>query len=155
MKRDSKLSSVLHLLLHMAHNESPLTSEELARYLGTNPVVVRRVLASLRDSGYVVSVKGHGGGWSIACDLHRVTLLDIYRAVGSPTVFAMANRTDQTECLVEKVVNHALDDAFREAEARLISRLDEVSLADLARDFSQHMKSLKAAVNHTYQCANK
>lgn len=155
MKRDSKLSSVLHLLLHMAHNEDPLTSEELARYLDTNPVVVRRMLASLRDSGYVDSVKGHGGGWSITCDLHRVTLLDIYRAVGSPAVFAMANREDQTECLVEKVVNHALDDAFREAEARLMARFGEVSLADLARDFSRHMKNRKVAATRSYQCANK
>lgn len=139
MKRDSKLSSVLHVLLHMAHSECPLTSEELALYLGTNPVVVRRVLASLRDRGYVVSVKGHGGGWSIACDLHKVTLLDVYRAIGSPTVFAIANRMDQTKCLVEKVVNHALNEAFREAEELLITRLGEVHLADLARNFSLHM----------------
>jgi len=139
----------------MAHNGHPLTSAELARYLDSNSVVVRRVLASLRARGYVDSVKGHGGGWSITCDLRQVTLLDIYHAVGSPTLFAMVNRMDQTACLVEKVVNHALDDAFQKAEARLIARLSEVSLADLARDFSQHMTSLKTASNHTYQCANK
>lgn len=141
MKRDSKLSSVLHVILHMAHAEGPLTSEDLARCLGTNPVVVRRVLASLRDQGYVASVKGHGGGWSIACDLDRVSLLDIYRAVGSPTVFAMGNRADCTECFVEMAVNHALDAAFREAEDRLVARFGEVSLGDLARDFTRRMKT--------------
>jgi len=155
MKKDSKLSSVLHVLLHMAHNERPLTSDELALYLGTNPVVVRRVLGSLRDSGYVASVKGHGGGWSIACDLHTVTLLDVYHAVGSPSIFAMANRMDQTVCLVEKVVNSALDEAFQEAEALLINRLGDVSLADLAKNFSQQMKALKQTPDSAYQCANK
>lgn len=143
MKRDSKLSSVLHVLLHMTNNKGPLTSEELALCLHTNPVVVRRVLASLRDSGYVASVKGHGGGWSIDCDLSRVTLLDIYHSIGSPTIFAMGNRSDQTKCLVEAVVNQALDEAFREAEMLLINRLGEVSLAVLAQNFSLHMMNLK------------
>ncbi len=153
MKRDSKLSSVLHVLLHMAHNKGPLTSEELAVCLDTNPVVVRRVLASLRDSGYVTSVKGHGGGWSIDCDLGRVTLLDVYRSIGSPTVFAMGNRLDQTQCLVEAVVNHALDEAFREAEVLLINRLGEVSLEVLAHKFSLGMMDIKS-VDSIHQCAN-
>ena len=48
MKRDSKLSSVLHVLLHLAHSERPMTSEQMAAMLGTNPVLVRRVLAGLR-----------------------------------------------------------------------------------------------------------
>jgi DNA-binding IscR family transcriptional regulator len=36
----------------MAHGERPFTSEELAVCLDTNPVLVRRVLAGLRDRGY-------------------------------------------------------------------------------------------------------
>lgn len=139
MKRDSRLSSVLHVLLHMAHSERPLTSEALARYLDTHPVVVRRVLASLREQGYVESVKGHGGGWSICCDLRSVSLRDIYDAVGAPAVFAMGHRAEQSTCLVEQAVNRALDEAFGEAEALLIARLERVSLADLAADFSRGM----------------
>jgi Rrf2 family protein len=139
MKRDSRLSSVLHVLLHMAHSERPLTSEELARYLDTHPVVVRRVLASLREQGYVESAKGHGGGWSICCDLRNVSLRDIYDAVGAPALFAMGHRAERSACLVEQAVNRALDEAFGEAEALLIARLERVSLADLAADFSRGM----------------
>jgi len=139
MKRDSKLSSVLHVLLHMAHSDRPLTSEELAGYLDSHSVVVRRVLANLRELGYVDSVKGHGGGWTITCDLDTVTLRDIYDAVGSPAVFAMGNRADNPECLVEQAVNEALDDAFREAQALLIDRLATISLADLLSDFGRRL----------------
>ena len=137
MRRDSKLSSILHVLLHMAHSERPLTSEELAGYLGTNPVLVRRVLAGLRERGYVGSGKGHGGGWNITCDLRQVTLRDIYEALGSPTVFAMGNRVDHPECLVEKVVNQSLASAFDEAEALLIERFKDVTLADLSERFNR------------------
>ena len=94
-------------------------------------------MAGLRERGYVASVKGHGGGWRIVCDLHRVTLQDIYVAVGSPTIFAMGNRVDQPGCLVEQVVNQSLAGAFDEAEALLIQRFGAVTLADLAERFSQ------------------
>jgi DNA-binding IscR family transcriptional regulator len=137
MRKDSKLSSILHVLLHMAHSEHPLTSEELSRYLETNPVLVRRVLAGLRERGYVGSGKGHGGGWTITCDLRQVTLRDIYEALGSPTVFAMGNRVDHPECLVEKVVNQSLASAFDEAEALLIERFKDVTLADLSERFNR------------------
>lgn len=136
MRRDSKLSSVLHLLLHMAHSDRPLTSDELAGFLQTNPVLVRRTLAGLRERGYVGSGKGHGGGWIVTADLRRVTLRDIYEAVGSPTVFAMGNRVDHPECLVEKVVNQSLASAFDDAEALLISRFAGVTLAELSERFN-------------------
>ncbi len=136
MRRDSKLSSILHLLLHMAHSKRPLTSDELAGFLQTNPVLVRRTLAGLRERGYVGSEKGHGGGWIVTVDLHAVTLLDIYQGVGSPTVFAMGNRDDAPACLVERVVNASLTDAFDEAEALLISRFAGITLADLSERFN-------------------
>lgn len=137
MKRDSKLSSVLHVLLHLAHSDRPMTSEQMAAMLGTNPVLVRRVLAGLRERGYISSERGHGGGWSITCDLARVTLRDVYDAVGAPTVFAMGNRNERSACLVEQVVNASLESAFQEAEQLLVQRLGEVSLADLSRDFNR------------------
>lgn len=137
MKTDSRLSSVLHVLLHMAHAGRPLTSEELADCLQTNPVVVRRTLAGLRELGYVNSVKGHGGGWSINCDLAKLSLRDVYDALGAPSVFAMGYREDNPACLVEQAVNRALDGALREAETLLIDRLAGVSLADLSADFDR------------------
>lgn len=137
MKCDSRLSSVLHVLLHMAHSDRPLTSEALAEYLHTNPVVVRRVLAGLRGSGLVASAKGPGGGWSISCDPKTVTLRDVYDAVGAPPLFAIGNRKDNPRCLVELAVNNAVNDALHDAEALLIRRFASVSLAGLSADFNR------------------
>src|SRR5262249_4782566 len=120
MKRDSRLSGVLHVLLHMAEQDGPVTSEALARAMRTNPVVVRRTMAGLKAAGYVRSDKGHGGGWTIACDLAAVTLGDVHAALGSPSPFAIGNRSAAPDCLVEQAVNAALDGALREAEALLL-----------------------------------
>jgi DNA-binding IscR family transcriptional regulator len=100
----------------MAEDDTPKTSEALARAMCTNPVVVRRIMAGLREQGLVSSEKGHGGGWRIACDLNNVTLRDIYGALGEPDILAMGNRTDMPGCLVEQAVNAALGKAFDEAE---------------------------------------
>jgi DNA-binding IscR family transcriptional regulator len=135
MRRDSRLSGVLHVLLHMAEQPTPKTSEALARAMNTNPVVIRRIMAGLRDRGFVRSEKGHGGGWTIARNLDQVTLRDIYEALGKPEVFAMGNRTEAPGCLVEQAVNAALGEAFDAAEAHLLRRFGEVTLAQLSADF--------------------
>lgn len=139
MRRDSKLSGVLHVLLHMLGMKAPATSEQLARVMGTNPVVVRRVMAGLRDQGFVRSAKGHGGGWTVACDPAAVTLADIYKAVGEPALVAMSHRTQMPQCLVEQAVNRALDGAFREIEAVFQTHLGAVTLAALSADFNRRL----------------
>lgn len=139
MKRDSKLSAILHVLLHMAEMDEPATSESLAQAMHTNPVVVRRLMAGLRQAGFVSSAKGHGGGWVLSCPLSTVTLADIHAAVGAPALLAFGNRTESPGCIVEQAVNTALDGACREAEALLLARLGRITLADLSKDFHRRM----------------
>ncbi|ALG70887.1 hypothetical protein VY88_04570 [Azospirillum thiophilum] len=142
MRQDSRLSRMLHVLIHMDRHDGALTSEVIAAMLNTNPVVIRRTMAGLRDAGYVRSEKGHGGGWRLARPLDGITLLDIHLALGEPTVFAIGPTDDDPSCLVEQAVNAALDDALREAEAVLIRRLGMVTLADLAADFDRRFTAL-------------
>lgn len=139
MRRDSRLSGVLHVLLHLAEQQEPVTSEALAKAMRTNPVVIRRIMAGLRSDGYVRSEKGHGGGWTLACDLSQVTLRDIYAALGKPSLLAVGNRTETPGCLVEKVVNAALDQAFRNAEEALLAHLCSVTLAQLRIAFRERL----------------
>jgi len=144
MKKDSRLSGVLHVLLHLAEHQSehqsPMTSESLAKAMDTNPVVIRRILAGLREQGYVSSEKGHGGGWTLTCDWEQISLRDVYVALGSPSLLAIGSRTEAPVCLVEQAVNAALNKTFEEAEALLVSRFDEVTLAMLSADFLQRFE---------------
>ena len=76
--------------------------------MSTNPVVLRRLLAGLREAGLVASAKGHGGGWMMAAPLERVTLHDVHLALGSPSLISSGFRQDQPVCLVAQVVNDSL-----------------------------------------------
>lgn len=135
------------MLLHMAEHDGPVTSEVLARAMNTNPVVIRRIMSGLRDAGYLASEKGHGGGWTIACDLGEMTLRDVYVALGSPEILAMSNRTEAPGCLVEQAVNSALGEAFDEAEALLLRRFGEVTLAALSADFHSRLAAIGGSLN--------
>jgi DNA-binding IscR family transcriptional regulator len=91
----------------------------------------------------VRSEKGHGGGWTLVCDLSKVTLRDVYVALGSPALLAMGNRTEAPGCLVEQAVNAALGKAFDDAEALLLARLGEVTLAMLSEDLGRRLGGRK------------
>lgn len=152
MKRDSRLSNILHALLHMAEHEArtgtPMTSDQLALCLSTNPVVVRRTMAGLREQGLVTSEKGHGGGWRLARPLDRVTLGQVHEALGGNGLIPDGPPVETDGCLVEAAVNDALSDTYAAARALLLARLNDITLADLAADFSRRMAAHPERTTH-------
>lgn len=138
MKRDSKLSLALHALGHIAASAgTALRSDDLARIGPTNPVVVRRVLGLLRDAGLVTSAKGHAGGWRLAKAADRITVADVYRALGEHLDPAPgAGPENPPTCAIERALHSAWDDAIAQAEAALLYRLSKVSIAELSGSFA-------------------
>jgi DNA-binding IscR family transcriptional regulator len=146
MKKDSRLSTVLHILLHMHIYAKPMTSEQLAQCAGTNPVVIRRMMGLLREQQLVSSTAGHGGGWSLTEKLTDITLRQLHDALGEPAIFAIGNRNERPECLIEQAVNAALSDAFDEAEALLLAHFGRIRLAELLADAEKRNKGGKNAI---------
>lgn len=144
MRYDSRLPRVLHALLHLEKMEEPATSEEIGQMLNTNAAVVRRTMAGLREQGYVRSTKGHRGGWTLAKPLSEITLLGIYEALGSPTLFAVGQSEDAPACLMEQAANAATGQALEQAAARFSESLAAITMADLAKDFAKRLSSRKS-----------
>lgn len=154
MKRDRRLSVALHLLIHLGDAESPITSEALARQSDSHAVVMRRTLAGLREAGIVRSEKGHGGGWTLGRPLEKITLGDVYEALGLSSAFALGHRTESPGCLVERAVNEAIGSALTEAEALLMKRFHELTLAELARGIRQAGKH-RGKQAHDVRCDDR
>ena len=108
-----------------------MTSAELALCMDTNPVVVRRTMAGLRDSGFVHSEKGHGGGWVIARPLAEISLLDIHESLGEPDVIGFSNKDEMSGCLIEQAVNRELNATMEEMRAVFNARMRTITLADI------------------------
>lgn len=135
MRKDSRLSRMLHVLVHMHHQTNPLTSDQIALMLHTNPVVVRRTMAILKAEGFVSSGKGHGGGWQLATPLAQITLLDIHKALKEGSLFTIGLTDEHDQCPIEHAVNHAIDDVLQAAEALVLERFSQVTLDSLASDY--------------------
>ncbi|WP_108398160.1 Rrf2 family transcriptional regulator [Devosia submarina] len=141
MRYDSRLPRVLHALLHLDQMDAPATSDLIAQMLQTNGSTVRRTMAGLRRAGIVVAIKGHGGGWSLGKPLSEISLLEIYQALGSPTLFAIGTDGDKTTCVLARAANSATSDALAKARQHFEEELKGVSVADLVANWKPDMAS--------------
>ncbi|MEM8980935.1 MAG: Rrf2 family transcriptional regulator [Pseudomonadota bacterium] len=132
MKRNSRLSLALHTLSHMAGDPDKLrTSADIAAHAGTNPVVVRRVLGKLRESGLLRSEKGHAGGWQLARAPEQITLADVYLALDEQ--FVASNIDPKTpDCSVEHALQRRVTHVLEGVERSLVQKLSETTITDVA-----------------------
>lgn len=133
MKSKDRLSAAVHALLRLAELRDSITAEELASSLEVNPVVLRQTLVGLFDSGIVRTERGNNA-WTLGREPVSISLRDVYVALGEPSLFVLRNRSEMSECLVEKSVDDVLASAFADAQAMLVERLGSLSLASLAAD---------------------
>lgn len=152
MPRDSRMSRLLHVLIHMDRHLDQPTSEQISLMLGTNPVVVRRMLSGLRNMGLITSEKGHGGGWKLSRSLEDITLLDVYLALGEPSLFNIGPSSDHPDCLVEQAVDARMAETMGEAEALLKNRFSAITIADLANDFEGRLSKCEGEPAHKGRC---
>jgi Rrf2 family protein len=137
MKRNSRLSLALHALGHMAAEPDRMrTSADIAAHAGTNPVVVRRVLGSLREAGLLVSEGGHSGGWRLARSPKEITLADVYLALDER--LAPADAEDAAhDCKVAHAFHRRVSRAMAEVERSLVQKLGETTIFEI-RETAEH-----------------
>jgi DNA-binding IscR family transcriptional regulator len=128
----------------MAEAGMPMTSKEIASRMSTDPAVVRRTMAGLRNAGIVRSEKGHGGGWSLKRALENVTMRDVYEALDITDVFTIGTRTESPGCFVEQTVNRAMKAALDASESVLLQQLGGVSLAAIAAEVASRGANARA-----------
>ena len=81
MKISSRFTMAIHMFACIdTFTEQKMTSDFMAGSIGTNPVIVRKILQQLKAAGLVEVSRGTGGV-TITRPLNEITFLDIYRAV--------------------------------------------------------------------------
>ena len=127
--KSKRLSVALHTLVHLADRPAETrTSEDLARCAETNPVVIRRTLAGLRDAGFVRSIAGPGGGWTLARSPDAISLGEVCRALGE-RLLQPVDLAPRAGCRVQAAATEVLGGFMNDAEALLLEQLDTVSVA--------------------------
>jgi DNA-binding IscR family transcriptional regulator len=128
----TRFSVGIHILLLVASDPpGESTSVRLARSIGTNPVVVRRI-AGLLSRGGLISVQRGPGGASLTRPAEAITLRDVWRAIhpAREKLVRVHGRASET-CPIGQRVPVLLRARFDAAEAAMLDDLARTTLADL------------------------
>ena len=135
MRASSQFTMAVHLLACVSvFSDRRVTSDLIASSIGTNPVVVRRLLQRLKASDIVEVTRG-AGGITLALPAERITLLDVFNAVGEPEGTEGAlfrfHENPNPACPVGRGIHRALDPQLERARKAFERELASATLADV------------------------
>jgi len=108
------------------------TSEYMAKSINTNPVVVRRILSTLREAGYVSSQPGVGGGISLNVSPDAITLLDVYQLFEQGDLFPLHTNPPMQQCPSGGTIQQVLKPIYDQAREAMCNVLKATTIAELA-----------------------
>jgi Rrf2 family protein len=132
MSASTRFSVAVHLLCALAWlGEQGATSAELAESVNTNPVVLRRVLGQLAEAGLVQGQPGRRGGYTLGKRPERISLRDVYRALGESGPLALHEHPENEACPVSCGIKPLLGGVLERADRALQDELARTRIADL------------------------
>lgn len=141
MAANTRFAVAVHTLGMLAFgDELNVTSDDVAKSVGTNPVVVRRLLAQLTRQGLVTVKLGAAGGARLTRSPEQITLADIYRALDEGPLFQVPMLGETHECAVGRNVGPILTGVLLKAEKGLLAELQTVTLADVIGKVMRRVK---------------
>ena len=142
---NSRFSTAVHILTLIASvpPHERVTSEFIAGSVGTNPVVIRRQLALLREAGIVESKGARGGGWTLGRDAATIKLSEVKKALGSETEFRMHRSEPHPNCAVGQNVREVLGQVYSEADAAVMKALRGWTIKDILNSVQQMLHNIK------------
>lgn len=129
---DLRFPTALQMVLSLAvaqETGARCTSSELAKGLGANAVLVRKLLIPLARDGVVATNAGKNGGVRLARRPDQITLRDIYRAVTDDKRL-FTGRTDvPSVCVVSANIDAFFGSLAGRAEQAVLGLLAEQTIA--------------------------
>lgn len=131
MQANKSFSVAIQMLVFMTYKgEERYSSSVLADSVKTNPVVIRRQLAKLKEAQIVDSGNGPTGGFFLTKKPEDINLWEVYLATREHEFF---NRPKPNpDCVVSSNLKYLVDDTFHDAEYAMQPVFENVSIADLS-----------------------
>ena len=127
------VSAHILALLSFAPSGRVYTSALVGRSVNTNPVVVRRLMGTLKKAGLITIVRGKGGA-ALSRPAEDITLLDVFNAIvpaAKRCPFEL-HQNPSSRCFVGKNIHDALEMPLAKARNALQESLATTTIADIA-----------------------
>ena len=135
MSDSQRFPVALHALAFLAHRGASgpaqaVSSAALAASMPTNPVVVRRVTATLARAGLIATRAGAAGGAWLSKPANEISLDQVLAAVGGCANFGCPP-PGVKGCPVGERIPEAVRWALQAADLAATRRLSQITVADL------------------------
>jgi Rrf2 family protein len=127
----------LRCLIQVARQRGPdpLTIPEIAEREGISPEYAAKLMRALRQSNFVLSTRGAGGGYRLARPATEITAWQVVQALGGslfPAEFCDTHPGQLRDCVHSS--GCSLRGLWSTVESAIRNVLQNATLADLARD---------------------
>ena len=142
MQISSRFTMAIHMFACIeTFKNKKMTSEFLASSIGTNPVIVRKLLIQLKKTGLLKVLRGTGGV-IISRPLDKITLLDIYKSVecNKGDELFHFHENPSNNCPVGRNIHSSLDDKLNQVQKAMEDELDKITLNDVINDLNTCIK---------------
>lgn len=131
MRVSTRFSDSIHILAFIdIYQKEKLSSELIASSIETSPVVVRRLMGTLREAGLIDTKKGTAEP-KLSKNPREITLLDVYLAVeGDKQLFTLDTNTNP-DCIVGGNIQKVLGAYYEDAKMAALRKFNNVSLQDI------------------------
>lgn len=140
MHISTKCSIAIHCLIFIyEYGESKkVTSQLLSMSTGSNAVIIRNILSSLRKEG-IVSIKFGTGGATLNCPLNEITLYRIYKAIEPDFISKLIGIHTLLSplCPVGRNIHAVLNHSYEKIQNDLCKSLQNITMEDIIRDYNQ------------------
>ena len=108
-----------------------MTSEDIARSVGTNASYIRKIIGLLKKKNIIESHRGICG-YTLKLKAEELTLLQIYQAVNETEAMGLfdLHQNPNDQCIVGRHIKPVLTDMFMEMEETVALALSGKTLAD-------------------------
>ena len=134
MQISSRFTVALHIFtcVETFKDDYKVTSDFLASSIGTNPVIIRKILTQLQGAGLIKVLRGTGG-IEVTRNLSEISFFDVYQAI-EPVEDGDLFRFHENPsplCPVGRNIHALLDDKLSSIQNAMETEMKKYTLDDL------------------------
>ena len=134
MQISSRFTVALHIFtaVDVFKDDYKVTSDFLAGSIGTNPVIIRKLLTQLKNAGLITVARGTGG-IELTKELSEISFYDVYQAIEpleGGDLFRF-HEAPNPQCPVGRNIHALLDGKLQNIQEAMESEMKKYTLQDL------------------------
>ena len=134
MQISSRFTVALHIFtaVDVFKDDYKVTSDFLAGSIGTNPVIIRKLLTQLKNAGLITVARGTGG-IELTKELSEISFYDVYQAIEpleGGDLFRFHDAPNP-QCPVGRNIHALLDGKLQNIQEAMESEMKKYTLQDL------------------------